>query len=252
MQSVETTPETARIPAAEARPAIDRQPPVVELHRLRKTYTEGGRERIVLDNVDFIFNRGEFVVLLGHSGSGKSTLLNLISGIDKPDGGDVSILGTTITRLGERDRTLFRRDNIGFVFQFFNLIPTLSVLENVTLPQELAGRDRKVVAAEAMALLARVGMADRRDTFPDKLSGGEQQRVAIARALVHDPLLVLADEPTGNLDNDNGRRVMDLLLELTRDAGRTLLMATHNPDIASLADRVLQLSNGTLLEAAGR
>ena len=146
----------------------------------------------------------------------------------------------------ERERTLFRRDHIGFVFQFFNLIPTLSVLENVTLPQELAGRDRRTVEAAAMTLLDRVGLADRHDAFPDKLSGGEQQRVAIARALAHDPLLVLADEPTGNLDDENGRRVLALLLELTRDAGRTLLMATHNPDIAPLADRVLELHDGQL------
>jgi putative ABC transport system ATP-binding protein len=223
-----------------------RPTPVVELRGLRKIYTEGGRERAVLDGVDYAFGAGEFAVLLGHSGSGKSTLLNLISGIDRPTAGDVVILGTTITRLNERDRTLFRRDHIGFVFQFFNLIPTLSVLENVTLPQELAGRDRKAIEAGAMALLERVGLADRCDTFPDKLSGGEQQRVAIARALAHDPLLVLADEPTGNLDDVNGERVLALLLELTRGAGRTLLMATHNPDIAPLADRVLQLHDGEL------
>jgi putative ABC transport system ATP-binding protein len=228
--------------------ATNGEQPVVELHGLRKAYTEGGRERVVLDSVDYAFHRGEFVVLLGHSGSGKSTLLNLISGIDRPDGGDVSVLGTMITRLNERDRTLFRRDHIGFVFQFFNLIPTLSVVENVTLPQELAGRDRKTVEASAMSLLERVGLADRRDTFPDKLSGGEQQRVAIARALAHDPLVVLADEPTGNLDDVNGERVLALLLELTRGAGRTLLMATHNPDIAPLADRVLQLHDGQLMQ----
>lgn len=247
MQQLIVNPDAAEHLTAVSNRRAD-EAPVVELRGLRKVYTEGGRERVVLDDVDFAFDRGEFVVLLGHSGSGKSTLLNLISGIDRPDGGDVSILGTTITRLSERDRTLFRRDHIGFVFQFFNLIPTLSVLENVTLPQELAGRDRKAVIPEALALLERVGMADRRDTFPDKLSGGEQQRVAIARALVHDPLLVLADEPTGNLDNGNGRRVMALLLELTRDAGRTLLMATHNPEIAALADRVLRLFSGSLLE----
>jgi putative ABC transport system ATP-binding protein len=231
-----------------AQAAANGAEPVVELHGLRKCYTEGGRERVVLDSVDYIFHRGEFVVLLGHSGSGKSTLLNLISGIDRPDGGDVSVLGTTITRLSERERTLFRRDHIGFVFQFFNLIPTLSVLENVTLPQELAGRNRKTVEAAALSLLERVGLADRRDTFPDKLSGGEQQRVAIARALAHDPLVVLADEPTGNLDDVNGERVLALLLELTRGAGRTLLMATHNPDIAPMADRVLQLHDGRLLQ----
>jgi putative ABC transport system ATP-binding protein len=222
--------------------------PVVELHHLRKCYTEGDRERVILDDVDYVFHRGEFVVLLGHSGSGKSTLLNLISGIDRPDGGDVTVLGTPITRLSERDRTLFRRDHIGFIFQFFNLIPTLSVLENVTLPQELAGRGRREIEAAAMNLLERVGLADRRDAFPDKLSGGEQQRVAIARALTHDPLLVLADEPTGNLDDANGERVLALLLDLTRAAGRTLLMATHNPDVAPLADRVLQMHEGRLIE----
>jgi putative ABC transport system ATP-binding protein len=238
-------PEVTRESALEPAEATSREP-VVELHALRKVYIEGGRERVVLNDVDVTFNRGEFAVLLGHSGSGKSTLLNLISGIDRPDGGDVSILGTTITRLTERERTLFRRDHVGFVFQFFNLIPTLSVLENVTLPQELAGRDRKTVEAAAMTLLERVGLADRRDAFPDKLSGGEQQRVAIARALAHDPLLVLADEPTGNLDDVNGERVLALLLELTRDVGRTLIMATHNPDIAPLADRVLQVHDGEL------
>jgi len=235
-------------PAVAPAPADAPPQPVVQLHALRKSFTEGGQSRVVLDGVDYSFARGEFVVLLGHSGSGKSTLLNLISGIDRPDGGDITILGTPITRLSERDRTLFRRDHIGFIFQFFNLIPTLSVLENVTLPQELAGRDRREVAPGAMRLLERVGLAARRAANPDKLSGGEQQRVAIARALAHDPLLVLADEPTGNLDDATGERVLALLLELTRDAGRTLLMATHNPDIAPRADRVLQLHDGRLLE----
>jgi putative ABC transport system ATP-binding protein len=226
--------------------------PVVALRGLRKVFTEGGRERVVLDSLDLTFDTGEFVVLLGHSGSGKSTLLNLISGIDQPSSGDVDILGTTITRLRERERTLFRRDHIGFVFQFFNLIPTLNVLENITLPRELAGADRKAAEADAMRLLERVGLADRRHASPDKLSGGEQQRVAIARALLHDPLLVLADEPTGNLDDVTGDRVLGLLLELTRDAGRTLIMATHNPDIAELADRVLRLHDGVLVETRGR
>ncbi|WP_374687844.1 ABC transporter ATP-binding protein [Promineifilum sp.] len=226
--------------------------PVVRLEGLSKGFQEGGRERRVLDRVDYDFVQGEFVVLLGHSGSGKSTLLNLISGIDRPSEGHVSILGTRITALSERDRTLFRRDHIGFVFQFFNLIPTLTVLENVTLPQELAGRDRRAVEGPALRLLERVGLADRRDTYPDKLSGGEQQRVAIARALAHDPLLALADEPTGNLDDETGERVLALLLELTRDAGRTLIMATHNPDVAARADRVLQLHDGALRVVSGQ
>lgn len=224
--------------------------PIVELRDLTKVYTDSVRHRAVLDGVNLTLATGEFVALLGHSGSGKSTLLNLISGIDSPTSGDVIIQGTAITRLNERDRTLFRRDRIGFIFQFFNLIPTLSVLENVTLPRELAGDGRAQTEAAAMRLLERVGLADRRNAFPDKLSGGEQQRVAIARALVHDPLLVLADEPTGNLDDRTGELVLALLLELTRDAGRTIIMATHNPDIARRADRVIEVRDGRLVEVA--
>jgi len=223
-------------------------PPVVQLHNLSKSFVEGGRERHVLNQVNYSFQEGEFVVLLGRSGSGKSTLLNLISGIDRPSSGDVGIQGTVVTQLSERDRTLFRRDHIGFVFQFFNLIPTLTVLENVTLPQELAGRAQRDVEAAAMSLLERVDLADRRGTFPDRLSGGEQQRVAIARALIHDPMLVLTDEPTGNLDEETGQLVLDLLLDLTRTAGKTLLMATHNPDITPFANRILELHDGHLLE----
>lgn len=222
--------------------------PVVRLYDLRKDFVEAGQARTVLNDLTTAFREGEFVVLLGHSGSGKSTLLNLISGIEKPTAGHVSIKGVPITKLSERDRTLFRRDNIGFVFQFFNLIPTLTVLENVTLPQELAGKDRYDAEARGLRLLERVGLDNRRDAFPDKLSGGEQQRVAIARALVHDPMLVLADEPTGNLDEDTGERVLNLLLDLTRSAGKTLIMATHNPEIARLADRVLRVHDGALEE----
>ena len=168
--------------------------PVVQLHALSKDFVEAGRVRTVLDGIDLSIESGEFVALLGHSGSGKSTLLNLISGIEKPTSGSISIQDVLITELRERERTLFRRDYIGFVFQFFNLIPTLNVLENVTLPQELAGRNSHDLQASAKALLEQVDLADRCDTFPDRLSGGEQQRVAIARALIHDPMLLLADE----------------------------------------------------------
>jgi putative ABC transport system ATP-binding protein len=185
-------------------------------------------------------------VLLGHSGSGKSTLLNLISGIDQPSTGSIHINDFDITHLDERSRTLFRRDRIGFVFQFFNLIPTLTVLENVTLPQELAGKSPKLAQASALMLLDQVGLGDRIHTYPDKLSGGQQQRVAIARALAHDPLLILADEPTGNLDEETGQRVLHLLLDLTRTNHKTLIMATHNPEIARLADRVLRVQEGHL------
>lgn len=223
---------------------------LVQIRNLTKTYEEGGRARMVLDAVDLEIERGEFLAILGKSGSGKSTLLNLVSGIDKPDPDTVAriiIDGTDIAALDERRQTLFRRDHIGIVFQFFNLIPTLTVLENITLPYELRGKSRRESETLARALLERVGLADRADAFPDKLSGGEQQRIAIARALVHEPLLVLADEPTGNLDEDTGQAVLQLLLELTRDAGKTLIMATHNPEIVPLADRVCRIHEGGLV-----
>ena len=227
----------------------DSTPPIVRLQNLTKSFSEGRRERLVLDDVTASFRRGDFVVILGKSGSGKSTMLNLISGIETPTAGDVYVDEQPITRLGERQRTLFRRDHIGFVFQFFNLIPTLTVMENITLPQELAGKARSDAARSAGELLDRVGLASRRDTFPDRLSGGEQQRVAIARALAHDPMLVLADEPTGNLDADTGERVLQLLLELTRHAGKTLIMATHSADVTPYADRVCRIHDGKLVEA---
>lgn len=220
----------------------------IQLDKLTKSFQEGIVDRQVLREITATFAAGEFVVLLGQSGSGKSTLLNLISGIEQPTTGRVTINAVGLSELNERDRTLFRRDRIGFIFQFFNLIPTLTVLENITLPQELAGASQGEVSKKAIALLQRVGLADREDAFPDKLSGGQQQRVAIARALVHDPMLVLADEPTGNLDEETGQIVLDLLLELTRSAQKTLIMATHNPDIAKLADRVVRMQDGHLVE----
>ena len=221
--------------------------PLVQIRGLTKTFAEGSRVRPVLERVDLEIAPGEFFVLLGKSGSGKSTLLNLMSGIDRPDAGQIIISGIDITALSERKQTLFRRDHIGIIFQFFNLIPTLTVLENITLPDELRGMSRRDSETSGRRLLERVGLADRADTFPDKLSGGEQQRVAIARALAHEPTLVLADEPTGNLDEDTGRSVLQLLLELTRNAGRTLVMATHNPDIVPLADRVCRIHEGKLV-----
>lgn len=222
--------------------------PFIQLEGLSKSFQEGMVDRQVLREITATFAAGEFVVLLGQSGSGKSTLLNLISGIEQPTTGRVTINAVEISTLNERDRTLFRRDHIGFIFQFFNLIPTLTVLENITLPQELAGISQSEVSKKAIALLQRVGLEDRGDAFPDKISGGQQQRVAIARALVHDPMLVLADEPTGNLDEETGKIVLDLLLELTRSAQKTLIMATHNPEIAKLADRVVRMQDGHLVE----
>lgn len=223
---------------------------LVKLENVSKHFEEAGRERAVLNGVSVEFYEGEFSVILGRSGSGKSTMLNLISGIDAEDSGDIWIGDTKVSALNERERTLFRRDNLGIVFQFFNLIPTLTVLENVLLPYELRGASRKAGEKAARQLLERVGLPDRANTFPDKLSGGEQQRVALARALVHEPMLILADEPTGNLDGDTGDAVLALLLGLTRDAGRTLIMVTHSMELVPYADRVYRLWDGVLTEEA--
>jgi putative ABC transport system ATP-binding protein len=237
-------------PAAKQSDASAIQRPIVQLENLSKSYSEAGHSRLILDSLNLEFATGDFVCLVGKSGSGKSTLLNLISGIDAPTEGHVTIHtaqeAVRLTALNDHERTLFRRRYIGIVFQFFNLIPTLTVLENVTLPLELAGT-RGNGRREATELLERVGLGNRLATYPDRLSGGEQQRVAIARALVHNPLLILADEPTGNLDEETGDSVLRLLLELTRDMGKTLIMATHAPDVAQQADRVLHLVHGKLV-----
>jgi putative ABC transport system ATP-binding protein len=220
----------------------------LRFHDLTKSYYEGDLRRVVLQNAHAEFEPGQMTVILGRSGSGKSTLLNLISGIDAPDGGQIWVDGQDLTALSERDRTLFRRARIGFIFQFFNLIPTLTVGENVSLPLELNRVPRVEARGKAEALLDSVGLLERWDTFPEKLSGGEQQRVALARALVHDPLLILADEPTGNLDEETGSQVLSLLTRLAREQGRTLLMVTHSREAASHADRVLRLTHGQLVE----
>jgi putative ABC transport system ATP-binding protein len=219
----------------------------LRFHDLTKAYYEGSMRRVVLENAEAEFQPGEITAILGRSGSGKSTLLNLISGIDAPDSGRIWVNGQELTSLSERDRTLFRRARIGFVFQFFNLIPTLTVGENVSLPLELNHVPRLEAAKKAQAILDSVGLLDRWNTFPEKLSGGEQQRVTLARALVHDPWLILADEPTGNLDEETGAQVMALLASLAREQNRTLLMVTHSLEAASPADRVLRLSHGQLI-----
>jgi putative ABC transport system ATP-binding protein len=221
---------------------------MIELRDLTKVYREGDRDRVVFRDVTCRIDAGEVVVLMGPSGTGKSTLLNLVSGIDLPTSGDVRVNGTSTTALSERDRTLFRRHHIGFVFQFFNLIPTLTVEENLLLPLELSGRVGRGERERARSLLDRVGLADRAGTYPDRLSGGEQQRVAVARALVHEPEIVLADEPTGNLDADTGRGVLALMDELVRGAGRTMLVVTHSPELVTLADRAFDLRQGRLEE----
>ncbi|MFL6198587.1 MAG: ABC transporter ATP-binding protein [Thermoanaerobaculia bacterium] len=224
--------------------------PLVELRHLTKAYEEGDRRRTVLREASVAIGRGEMAVLVGRSGSGKSTVLNLMSGIDLPDSGEVVIDGVSLSTLPERERTLFRRDRIGFVFQFFNLIATLTVEENLLLPLELKGRVRPEQRRAALGLLEEVGLADRAGSFPDRLSGGEQQRVAVARALAHDPLLVLADEPTGNLDLETGLQVLEILDRLTRRAGKTMVMVTHGREVIGLADRVFRMEDCRLVEDA--
>ncbi len=218
------------------------------LENLTKGYQEGGKYHKVLHDFSIAFRRGEFVAVLGRSGSGKTTLLNLISGIDRADSGEIYVNGIRLTGLDDLQRTLYRRSNIGFIFQFFNLIPTLTVWENVTLPLELTGQFDDAGKARALSLLEEVGLRDRLTAFPDRISGGEQQRVSIARALVHNPQIVLADEPTGNLDEDTGRAVMALLDRLTRRAGKNLVLVTHSPEAAAYADRVFTLHDGHLVE----
>ncbi|TVP55440.1 MAG: ABC transporter ATP-binding protein [Gemmatimonadales bacterium] len=225
---------------------MTRSQAALELVDVEKGYQEGGRRHTVLSDLNLRLEPGDFIALLGPSGSGKSTLLNLISGIDGPDRGEIRVAGVDLHGLSERDRTLFRRDHVGFVFQFFNLIPTLTVEENLLLPLELAGRTRDEDRERVRRLLGRVGLEDRAGAWPDRLSGGEQQRVAVARSLAHQPSLVLADEPTGNLDQATGTRVLDLLEELVRDSGTTMVMVTHSENAAARADRIYDLNAGRL------
>ncbi|MBA2482123.1 MAG: ABC transporter ATP-binding protein [Planctomycetes bacterium] len=219
----------------------------VVLRGVSKRYREGASERTVLSGLDASIPRGGVIALYGRSGSGKSTLLNLLAGVDLPDAGDVVLFGSAINRLSERDRTLFRRRRIGFVFQFFNLIPTLTVRENVLLRLDLDGRTGADDRASGDALLAEVGLADRARSYPDRLSGGEQQRVAIAAALAHRPELVLADEPTGNLDEANAAQALALLARLIRASGATMVVATHSREVAAIADRSWTLAEGSVV-----
>jgi putative ABC transport system ATP-binding protein len=221
---------------------------VVSLRDVTKSYREGETERRVLSRIDASFAAGEFIVLLGKSGSGKSTLLHLVSGIDLPTEGEIEILGKKLGDLSEEARTLLRRDHLGFIFQAYNLVPTLTVEENVLLPLELRGEAGKGGRDRVRALLDRIGLANRAESFPDLLSGGEQQRVAVARALVHRPALVLADEPTGNLDERTGKGVLDLLHGMGHEERRTVLVVTHDRDVLARADRVFVLENGALTE----
>jgi putative ABC transport system ATP-binding protein len=224
---------------------------VIELKGISKTFEEGAANHRVLDSVDFTFESGKIYIMYGRSGSGKSTLLNLISGIDVPSEGSIIIDGKNLTTLNEKGRTLFRRNNIGFIFQFFNLIPTLNVLENLLLPMELVKDLNKSDTKSAIDLLEKIELADRTDSYPDRLSGGEQQRVAIARALIHNPQIILADEPTGNLDFETGKSIVQLLDNLVRKQGKTMIMATHSKDVIGLADYIINVREGKLEVEAG-
>jgi putative ABC transport system ATP-binding protein len=225
---------------------------VLRIRDLSRSFREGQRLRRVLDHLDADIEAGEVVAIIGRSGSGKSTLLNLVSGIDRADGGTIEFAGRTVSALAEPERTLFRRKYVGFVYQLFNLLPTLDVEENVRLVLELNGISGAAARNKSQAALAEVGLSERLHSAVDVLSGGEQQRVAIARALVHEPALLLADEPTGNLDAETARDIVPLLRSLARRRAAALLIATHDPALARDADRILELVDGRLQASDGR
>ncbi|MFT5193687.1 MAG: putative ABC transport system ATP-binding protein [Candidatus Promineifilaceae bacterium] len=218
--------------------------PILEARNITKTYEIGDRSIDVLHNVSFGISAGEFVAIIGSSGSGKSTLLSIMSGLDHATVGSIWIQGDDITHLTEDDLAPLRNETIGFVFQSFHLIPSLSAIENIMFPAELQGNANAQEKAES--LLKRVNLLDRAENFPHQLSGGEKQRVAICRALINDPKIIFADEPTGNLDTENGRGILDLLFELKKEIQTTLVLVTHDPEVAKLADRVIRLEDGRI------
>lgn len=228
---------------AAARAAATSGHPAVRLENVSKVYGTGPSAVNALRAADLEIWPGEFVVLLGPSGSGKTTLLNLVGGIEEPSSGRIVVAGTDVTAMRGKRRTAYRRDNVGFVFQFFNLVPTLTALENVEVIAELTGTDAKRRSREALAL---VGLADVEDRFPGQLSGGQQQRVAIARAVVKEPPLLLCDEPTGSLDLATGRQILAVLRDRAREGHHTVVLVTHNSAIAEMADRVVWLHSGTI------
>jgi putative ABC transport system ATP-binding protein len=220
---------------------------ILDARALGKTYHMGEHQVRALDGVDFVVQKGEFVAIMGPSGSGKSTLLHLVGGLDKPSDGEVTLAGQRLSILNDKQATLVRRRNIGFIFQFFNLLPTLSTEENIALPLMIDGQDARKYQERIGYLLDLVGLQDRRRHKPDQLSGGEQQRVAIARALVTEPAMVLADEPTGNLDSKTGTVIMELLRRSCDDLGQTVVIVTHDSRAAAYADRVVFLADGRIV-----
>jgi len=238
--------ETAHTSRARAQSATEPRALVVCVSELAKSYNADGERVSALAGVSLEVAGGEFVGVMGASGSGKSTLLHLIGGLDRATSGSVVMAGRELARLTDRERTLFRRDHVGVVFQAFNLLPTLTALENVMLPAMIGGRVGREVEERAKSLLASVDLAHRLRHRPQAMAGGEQQRVAIARALINDPVVVLADEPTGNLDTHHGEDVWRLLARLGRHRGTTIIAVTHEPSGATFADRVVVLKDGTV------
>ncbi len=218
--------------------------PVLSASGLQKDYRLGGHPVRALDSVDFSIERGECVAIRGPSGSGKSTLLHLLGGLDRPSGGEVMLAGHKVSLLSDRQATLVRRRNVGFVFQFFNLLPTLTAEENILLPVVIDGKRPDTYRQRLDTIIGLVGLSDRRKHKPDQLSGGEQQRVALARALITEPAIVLADEPTGNLDSKTGTQMMELLRRSCKELNQATIMVTHDPRAASYADRILLLRDG--------
>jgi putative ABC transport system ATP-binding protein len=219
---------------------------ILEAKSVRKQYQLGQVTVDALSAVDFAVNQGEFVAIMGPSGSGKSTLLQLLGGLDKPSDGEITLAEQKLKMLSDDEITLVRRRNVGFIFQFYNLVPTLSAEENIALPLIIDGKNIDEYRARIDELLHIVGMTERRDHRPDQLSGGQQQRVAIARAFVTNPSIVLADEPTGNLDSKNGEEILKLLRHSCDELGQTIIMVTHDPKAASYADRVVFLKDGAI------
>ena len=220
---------------------------VIQAVGLSKSYGSGEQGVQALAGVDFAVEKGEFVAIMGPSGSGKSTLLHLLGGLDKPSDGEISLAGMRISLLNDRQLTLTRRRQIGFIFQFFNLVPILTAEENILLPVMIDGKDPRAFQERLNTLLDLVGLKERRHHRPDQLSGGEQQRVAIARALITQPAIVLADEPTGNLDSKTGSALMELMRRFCKDLGQTIIIVTHDPRAAAYADRVVFLRDGKFL-----
>lgn len=224
--------------------------PIIRIQHLSKVYQRGGQLIPVLNDINLTVQAAEFVALMGPSGSGKSTLLNLIAGIDQPSSGTIEVGGVDIATLGERALADWRAAHVGFIFQFYNLMPVLTAFENVELPLLLTGLSRRQRRQHVEAALEMVRLTDRMDHHPNELSGGQQQRVAIARALVTDPTLIVADEPTGDLDRQTGEEILVLLDELHRDLGKTIVMVTHDPKAAARASRQVELEKGVLVDAA--